>query len=66
METGQVDIFKGDYTSAMRGKEYGCVRSLLLPRLNAGTIGQSEARYLKAACQALGDTTCEKRAAEKL
>jgi hypothetical protein len=37
-----------------------------MPRLNAGQISTGEARYLKAACGALGDVACEKRAAEKL
>lgn len=63
---GKCSSWKGDYTAAMRAKEYDCVRSMLLPRLNGGAISTGEARYLKAACQALGDTACEKRAAEKL
>jgi ABC transport system ATP-binding/permease protein len=63
---GQCGSYKGDYSAAMRAKDFECVRSMLLPRLNSGSISQPEARYLKAACNALGDHACEKRAAEKL
>lgn len=64
--TGKCSVYKGDYVGAMRAKDYECVRSFLMPRLNAGAISTGEARYLKAACGALGDVACEKRAAEKL
>jgi ABC transport system ATP-binding/permease protein len=63
---GSCGTYKGDYSAAMRAKDFECVRSMLLPRLNSGSISQPEARYLKAACNALGDHACEKRAAEKL
>lgn len=63
---GSCGSYKGDYSAAMRAKDFECVRSMLLPRLNSGSISQPEARYLKAACNALGDHACEKRAAEKL
>lgn len=63
---GVCGSYKGDYSAAMRAKDFECVRSMLLPRLNSGSISQPEARYLKAACNALGDHACEKRAAEKL
>lgn len=63
---GVCPSWKGDYSAAMRAKDYECVRTMLMPRLNAGAISQPEARYLKAACAALGDTACQKRAAEKL
>jgi pSer/pThr/pTyr-binding forkhead associated (FHA) protein len=63
---GNCPSWKGDYGGAMRAKDYECVRTILLPRLNAGTISQPEARYLKAACAALSDNACQKRAAEKL
>lgn len=63
---GACGTYKGDYSAAMRAKDFECVRSMLLPRLNGGSISQPEARYLKAACNALGDHACEKRAAEKL
>lgn len=63
---GACGTYKGDYSAAMRAKDFECVRSMLLPRLNSGSISQPEARYLKAACNALGDHACEKRAAEKL
>ncbi len=63
---GVCGSYKGDYSAAMRAKDFECVRSMLLPRLNGGSISQPEARYLKAACNALGDHACEKRAAEKL
>ena len=63
---GGCSTYKGDYATAMRGKDYACVRAILLPRLEAGAISTGEARYLKAACAALGDTSCEKRAAEHI
>lgn len=58
--------YKGDYSAAMRAHDYDCVKSMLMPRLNSGSISSPEARYLKAACGALGDHACEKRAAEKI
>lgn len=58
--------YKGDYSAAMRDRNYDCVKSMLMPRLNSGSISSPEARYLKAACGALGDHACEKRAAEKI
>jgi pSer/pThr/pTyr-binding forkhead associated (FHA) protein len=57
--------FKGDYMAAFKAREYACVRSILLPLLNAGSISTGQARILKAACNSLGDLSCEKRAAEK-
>lgn len=63
---GNCPSWKGDYSAAMRAKDYECVRTILLPRLNSNTISQPEARYLKAACAALSDNACQKRAAEKL
>lgn len=54
--------FKGDHAAAMRAKEYDCVRGILLPRLHAGTMSGVEARYLKAACAALADVACQKKA----
>jgi pSer/pThr/pTyr-binding forkhead associated (FHA) protein len=63
---GKCGVWKADYSAAMRGKDFECVKTMLLPRLASGAISQPEARFLKAACQALGDTACEKRAAEKL
>ena len=50
----------------MRAKDYECVRTILMPRLNANSISSGEARYLKAACAALGDSACQKRAADKI
>lgn len=58
--------FASDYSAAMRATKYECVRAILMPRLNLGTITSPEARYLKAACNALGDKTCETRAAGKI
>lgn len=63
---GNCPSWKGDYAAAMRSKDYECVKQMLSPRLNSGAISQGEARYLKAACVALGDSACAKRAAEKL
>jgi len=42
------------------------VRALLMPKLNSGAISSPEARFLKASCAAVGDNTCQKRAAEKM
>jgi len=64
--TGGCATYKGDYSAAMRAHDYDCVKSMLMPRLNSGSISSPEARYLKAACGALGDHACEKRAAEKI
>lgn len=55
-----------DYVEAMRAKDYACVRTLLLPQLDANVITTTKARYLTAACAALGDSECKKRAADKL
>jgi pSer/pThr/pTyr-binding forkhead associated (FHA) protein len=57
--------YKGDYMAAFKAREYSCVRSILLPLLNSGSISSQQARVLKAACNSLGDISCEKRAAEK-
>jgi pSer/pThr/pTyr-binding forkhead associated (FHA) protein len=63
---GSCGSYGGDYGAAMRNKDYDCVKKMLAPKLNANAISPGEARYLKAACTALGDTTCAKRAADKL
>lgn len=62
---GGCPSFKGDYMAAFKAREYACVRSILLPLLNSGSISTGQARILKAACNSLGDLSCEKRAAEK-
>ncbi|GAC1351854.1 MAG: hypothetical protein NVSMB1_08900 [Polyangiales bacterium] len=62
---GNCPSWKGDYSAAMRAKDYDCVKAILNPKLN-GNISSGEARYLKAACAALGDTTCQKHAADKI
>ena len=63
---GNVASWKGDYSAAMRAKDYESVKAILMPRPNANSISSGEARYLKAACAALGDTVCQKRAADKI
>jgi len=63
---GNCPSWKGDYSAAMRAKDYECVRTILMPRLNANSISSGEARYLKAACAALADSACQKRAADKI
>ena len=62
---GNCPSWKGRYDEAMRAKDYECVRTMLMPRLNSNSLSTGEARYLKAACGALGDTACQKRAADK-
>ena len=64
--TGACAEYAGDYSGALRAHDFGCVRAILLPRLEAKTITSAEARYLKAACGALGDAACEKRAAKEI
>ncbi len=64
--TGVCPSYKGAYGEAIKGGDWGCVRTILLPKLNAGTIGSNEAKALKAACVQLGDSACAKRAAEKI
>jgi hypothetical protein len=54
--------YAGDYSNAMRERDYSCVRVILVPRLEAKTITQAEARYLTAACVTLGDKECERLA----
>lgn len=63
---GNCPSWKGDVAGAMGAKDYACVRTLLLPRLNDGSLSAAAARYLRAACGALSDRACEQRAAEKL
>ncbi len=63
---GNCPTYKGDYVTASKGADYECVRTILLPRLNAGSISSGEARFLKAACTQLGDISCAKRAADKM
>ncbi len=63
---GDCPSWKGNYSDALRSKDYDCVRTILMPRLNSGAISSGEARYLKAACAALGDSACVKRAGEKI
>ena len=63
---GNCPSYKGDYPGAAKAADWDCVRTMLLPRLNAGAISSGEARYLKAACLQLGDLSCSKRAAEKI
>jgi pSer/pThr/pTyr-binding forkhead associated (FHA) protein len=63
---GGCAAFKGDYMAAFKARDYACVRSILLPLLNAGSISAGQARVLKAACNSLGDVSCQTRAAEKM
>jgi ABC transport system ATP-binding/permease protein len=63
---GNCPSYKGDYPTASKNGDWECVRTMLLPRLNAGQISSGEARYLKAACTQLSDISCAKRAAEKM
>jgi pSer/pThr/pTyr-binding forkhead associated (FHA) protein len=63
---GNCPSYKGDFAAASKNSDWECVRTILLPRLNAGAISSGEARYLKAACTQLGDLSCAKRAAEKI
>jgi hypothetical protein len=58
--------FGTDYAAALAGHDFACVRALLLPKLATGIITSPEARYLKAACAALGDHGCEKLAASRI
>ena len=58
--------YAGSYTEAMKANDHSCVRTMLLPKMNAGSITSGEAKYLKAACAALADASCAKRAAEKI
>ncbi len=63
---GGCGAFKGDYMGAFKARDYACVRSILLPLLNAGSISSNQAKILKAACNSLGDVSCQTRAAEKM
>lgn len=58
--------FAGDYIRANKASDYSCVKSILMPALNSGSITSTQAKYLKAACVSLGDTDCATRAAKKL
>ena len=63
---GVCPSYQGNYVDASKSSDWDCVRSILLPKLNAGSISSGEAKYLKAACMQLGDGGCAKRAAEKI
>jgi len=57
--------YKG-FVPAAKAKDHECVRSMLMPVANAGKLGPAQAKALKNACAALGDTACSQKATSAL